>query len=110
LKHGPSYVGVLFVCENNQLTSLAHCPQIVGGDFHCAHNCIESLEFCPKNVEGYFFCDHNPQLSEYQHIDDFKEIYAAHLEIVRIKLEKNNLFNALSVPQGVPIDHKNHKI
>jgi hypothetical protein len=48
-----------FLCEGNQLTSLAGAPFSVGGGFFCGDNQLLSLEGCPAAVGGAFSCMNN---------------------------------------------------
>jgi hypothetical protein len=49
----------LFVCNDNELTSLEGCPRYVGNNFICAGNKLKSLEGCPKTIDGILDCYHN---------------------------------------------------
>jgi len=96
LEGGPKKVGGDFSCHTNELTSLMGCPESVGARFICSNNDIKNLEFCPQTVGGRFSCDQNPGLGDVQEIEEFKEIYAIHQEIVNIKKEKEQLGVAIT--------------
>ena len=53
------YIGGVFWCENNELTSLEGVPDEVGGDFYCNNNKLTSLEGAPSKVGGSFYCSNN---------------------------------------------------
>jgi len=48
-----------FICNYNQLTSLAGAPQTVGGNFDCSYNQLTSLDGAPQKVGGVFDCSYN---------------------------------------------------
>ena len=55
----PQEVGVDFNCSYNNLTSLKDAPQEVGRDFHCYANELTSLKDAPQKVVGSFWCYNN---------------------------------------------------
>jgi len=94
LEHSPKYVNGSFECVNNRLSTLKGCPEVVNDYFIVSNNQLTSLEYCPKKVSALFFCHDNPLLGPVQGLRNFDEIYAVHLlhlEIARIKDEKNLL-------------------
>ncbi len=52
-----------FICQNNQLTSLAGSPKSVGRGFYCDGNKLTSLIGGPQTVAGYMSCKSNPLTS-----------------------------------------------
>jgi hypothetical protein len=58
LEGAPSNVGE-FVCMNNNLTSLKGAPSSVSGDFICVNNNLTSLEGAPSSVGKSFNCSDN---------------------------------------------------
>ncbi len=63
-------IGMNFVCNNNQLTSLEGAPQRVGRTFNCSDNRLTSLAGSPRKVTGAFICDNN-QLTSLEGAPDF---------------------------------------
>jgi hypothetical protein len=48
-----------FLCDRNQLVTLAGSPQHVGGGFGCSYNRLKSLVGGPHTVNGVFTCSTN---------------------------------------------------
>lgn len=65
LAHAPKKVSHSFRCGYNQLTSLAHAPKAVK-NFECPSNLLTSLEGAPTQVEVVFDCSNN-KLTSLQH-------------------------------------------
>jgi len=53
------YLAVLFLINDNLLTSLKGSPKEVGSSFNCSDNNLESLEYAPKIIGGNFLCKRN---------------------------------------------------
>jgi len=53
-------IGMNFVCNNNQLTSLEGAPDFIGRSLYCNNNKLTSLEGLPPMCGAIFDCSGNP--------------------------------------------------
>lgn len=96
LKFSPQRIKGSFYGSANRLTTLEHCPQVVEGDFFCDINKIQNLEFIPQKMGGRISLRENPALGELQTIETYKDLYAAHQELLAVLEEKRHFEKVLS--------------
>jgi len=69
-----------------------------------------SLEYFPESVIGCIYLNDNPGLGYLQEIKNFNQLHQAHVEIIKIKEEKERLQQTIQIDQTSNYPQKTNKI
>jgi len=93
LHNGPKIVGDKYICSFNQLTSLEGLAHVIGGELHCTYNFIQSLVGIPSTL-SVLAIGNNP----------LETTYSGNIDI---ELERNIKWRNTKLPRAL-IDNVHH--